>query len=559
MHARGRAYALLRQYGLRPFRARNGAKAFRGVLKCTRTSVPVHFEIDDWDFTRYPSITILERPPELPALLAHVDADGGLCYFAPQSIILDRYRPDDAIQQCLDAAIALIDDIVDGRNRGEEIVNEFAAYWTLGQNPSAWPVLVDSQPKDDEKSFYYFLTEHGKPSRGLIAKDVTSARRLVHSIDIESIEKGAFACLYFRTAVAPRIGSDPLPATIHEFFSFVRKWDPALAKEVQARLGSSKDYLKRSGCVIAIATPSGGIGVRFKHDMIRRQGYSNSPKHYRDFLHKRGGTTAITRLKLDDISPEYIHTRNLDDYPSLAEHRISLIGCGAIGGYLASALVRLGAGTGSNGVLKLYDIGELEPDNLGRHTLGFAALYQNKALGLREELLRQFPYACIEAHTNEPALTDEFFATDLVIDCTGDEAVSEKINSRHMRSRRCPVLYAWIRGNGECVQTLWVDANEKFACYRCMRQAPGPNYREERFPVIDGPPNTRFLGCRSFTPYSVSSPLSATALTIDVIIDWLKGDVAPRFRTRYVENGKARTVKNQNLSPTRACPACHPN
>jgi len=554
----GRAYAVLREYGLLPFKAPKGVKAFRGKLQCANAEVLVSFEITDWEFTKYPRLTLLDRSAPLPPLLAHVDGPGDLCYISPGSLILDRYRPEVAVQQCLDAAIRVLNDVISGKSQVDEIANEFTAYWTVGQLPAAWPVLIDLPSEDCEGAQYFFLREEGKLARGLIAQNTLDARKLVASIDIEELSKGSLACLLFHSKTMPAIGTGGLPATVHDFFQWVRQWDPLLSKQLQQRLGSDKDYLKRSGCVIAISTPAGGLGVLFSHDRKHRLGYARSPKLYRQFLHAAGGSTPITRLRLDDISASYVHTRNLDEYPSLISRRISLIGCGAIGGYLASALVRLGAGTGTNGLLRLFDVGELEPDNLGRHTLGFPALYQNKAEALRNELVRQFPYAEIEASTNTPTLTDEFFTTDLVIDCTGDEAVSEMINARHVRSRRGPVLYVWIRGNGECVQALWVDAHDKHGCYRCMRNGVGANYRKERFPVLDGAAKTRFLGCRSFTPYSVSSPLAVTALATDMVIDWLKGNVAPRFRTRYIENTNARRVKNQDLSLATGCPACQP-
>ena len=44
-----------------------------------------------------------------------------------------------------------------------------------------------------------------------------------------------------------------------------------------------------------------------------------------------------------------------------------------------------------------------------------------------------------------------------------------------------------------------------------------------------------FMACADFTPFAVSASMSAAALTIDMILDWLQGDVSPRYRTRYTE------------------------
>lgn len=550
----GRALAVLTQYGLRPAKARAGVRAFEGDLKISAGKVPIRFEIEDWDFLHYPRITLLERPTGMPRVLEHIDALGGLCYLAPGSVVLDRFQPDVAVHQCLHAAVDVLNRIVSGQARDKDIANEFVAYWTVGQTPAAYPVLVDELEPDAESAMYFLLDQHGHDRRALIAQDIFAAQQIAAGIDAEKVVKGAFTCLLFKSTKFPGAPVDALPATIKQFFTWLKLWDTELAAEIQHRLGFDKTYLTRDGCVIAVATPTGRFGIAFLLDRRHRMGYANTPKHYRHYLHNAGGDVAILRLQLDEIGPAYIHSRNLE-YPSLAGKRLTLIGCGAIGGYLAQALVRLGAGTGKEGLLRLVDIGQLEPDNLGRHALGFPSLYQNKAVALREELIRQFPYLQVDAQVNAPRLNDEFFATDLIIEATGEEALSTLVNASHMAHRLGPLLYVWVKGNGECVQALWSDSS-KFGCFQCLRHGIGPNYRQDRFPVLANPPRTRFRGCGSFTPYAVSAPMSAAALATDMISDWLKGSVSPRFRTRYLETAHALKVRNQDIAPTSGCPAC---
>ena len=52
--------------------------------------------------------------------------------------------------------------------------------------------------------------------------------------------------------------------------------------------------------------------------------------------------------------------------------------------------------------------------------------------------------------------------------------------------------------------------------------------------------------------------MSASALAIDMIADWLKGDVSPRFRTRSIEGANVRKIKSQNMSRLEGCPGCSP-
>jgi molybdopterin/thiamine biosynthesis adenylyltransferase len=260
----------------------------------------------------------------------------------------------------------------------------------------------------------------------------------------------------------------------------------------------------------------------------------------------------------EDVSPDYVYQRNLVNLPrgTLAGKKIALVGCGAIGGYLASALLRLGAGTGG-GTLHLQDIDELQPDNLGRHRLGYNSLFDNKAIALKKVLDRESPFANITI--SEKSVVDHFpQGFDLVINATGEQAVSEALNVQHVQaSKRTPLLHVWVFGNGDCVQGLWVDSR-KYACYRCLTHNDEAQYGQSRFPLTDTDTLRAFVGCHAFTPYGVSSPMSAATLAMDFVADWLKGDVSPRFRLRYNEGSTLRRFKSQNVSPLQGCPACQP-
>lgn len=550
---------VIRGYGLRPAQARGNDRAFEGPIKTDSGEVLIRFEIFDWDFEKYPRAHLLDTFPDGHRIYAHVDAFGGLCYFAPESIVLDRYRPSVAVHQCLHAIESVLNTAFSGSpEAATDVQNEFVAYWTLGQQPLAKPVLVDELPADATVAAYFSVEGSDTERHAMICESHERARLLVSAIGYNCVNEVGCTCFLFTSEVAPAAPSGSFPTTIREFFAWVGTWDRTLLRRIRKTFSSNADYLGQERCVLALATPSGRFGIEFAHDQVHRLAFRHNPAGYCNLLHgKQGGKTSIIRLRLDEIGPTYIHSRNLE-FESLAGKRIKLIGCGAIGGYLATALVRLGAGTGQGGRLTLYDPGILEPDNLGRHTLGFSALFRNKAQALRVELLGQFPYLDVEASGDAQSYTDEFFATDLIIDATGSEAHSEKLNFHHVKRRLSPALYVRIRGNGECVQTLLSDSGQH-ACFRCLRQAEGGNYFAERLPVLKSAPITRFRGCASFTPYAVSSSLSAAALATDAVIDWLKGTPSPRYRTRHIENADTRRFPNQDLAPIKKCPACHPN
>lgn len=552
----GEGLRLLRARGFKPTQIRKGSRSFEGTLPCKSAPIKVQFQIEDWNFQSYPSISILERPDHLNGLMAHIDVAGGLCYFAAGVVILDRYDPATAIAQCLDQATAVLDKIAtDPGYRNGEIQDEFMAHWIVGQEPLPWRVLMGEVAADATAVDYIILKIDGE-NRALIVSDPEEAEAYAQAFGDSSPIVTACKCWLFRTEERPAVPNE-LPRTIKDLFNWLKIWDIRLYNQLQRILEHEKSYLKYSFVSFAVQTPIGWLGFGFDLDRTRRKTCARSPKLYKQYLHGKGGNQNILRMTIHEIGSSFVHSRNLS-YPDLRHKNITLVGCGAIGSYLAQALVRLGAGTG-RGSLLLIDPDYLNPGNLGRHALGYPALFKSKVRSLQSELLTQFPLAKIQVSTQDIALNTNLFATDLVIDATGEETVSEMINERRLKQdSEVPVMHIWIKGNGDCVQSLWAD-KKGHGCYRCLTTNDAHTHRKERFPVLNEDTARRMVGCNAFTPYAVSSPMHAAALATDTIIDWMKGDPSPRFRTRANENANVRQVKNQNISRLNGCPACgHP-
>lgn len=541
----------LDELGFKPSKRLGPARCFDGELQCAKGPVKVRLSISDWEFTTYPTLIILERPPFLPALTPHVSGDGFQCYFVQGRVVLDRYRPDHAIWQCVEQARRELDHLSSSpRYREREFEQEFGANWEIGQRPLPAPVLLADVAGSGAVPCFGIDVDDGLYV--IAASDEAQVKALAQARGWPAPRCMKIGTYIVRSAKSPTMPSERLPETIADVFGWIRSWDPAAMKQIHAVLGQ-REWLGFKAIQFLIESPAGWFGFFFELSANRKLMHQRRPSGYRQHLHSKGNELPITRVSVRQINPDFIHSRNLL-FPSLKDRRITLIGCGAIGGYLAQALVKLGAGSGT-GSLTLIDPDVLAPGNLGRHLLGMDGLYKAKTVALKEALTRQFPQANIVAERRSAAYPSDI-AGDLVIDATGEEAVSEAINANRRsisRAEAVPVLHTWIVGNGECVQALWVD-QRKYACFRCMRR--NDPARSKRFPVVDHDPETRVVGCNAYTPYAVSAPMSASALAIDMIIDWLKGNVSPRFRTRSMEGAKIRSIKNQNVKPIDGCPGC---
>ena len=533
---------------------RAGRRSFEGQLQCSRGSVRVRLVVHDWDFVDYPTITILDPPSFLPALMPHVYGNGGLCYFRRGAVVLDRYDPALAIAQCLDQAREVINQIVTNPDyRSGDIQDEFLAHWVLGQ-ATTWLVLKGSiEPNAESANYSLIDTSSGR--RAIIASDMSEIDVYAKALGNSSPLRTNCKCWLFKTEIKPSVPS-AMPTSIKELFSWLQQWDRKIYNGMQRVLEQECAYLSYSFATFAIDTPIGWLGFGFDLDHVKRLGAKRFPRLYKQYLHGKGGARSLLRLYITDISPAYVHSRNLT-FTDLRDKRIKLIGCGAIGSYLAQSLVKLGAGLG-RGSITLIDPDTIQPENLGRHLLGYSALFKLKTVAMREELLKQFPHAQIESFPQSVVDHQSLFTADLVIDATGEEAVSEFINGRRLEGKvETPVLHVWIKGNGECVQVLWADRGGS-GCFRCLKPTDDKHCRADRFKVLNEIPQMRQIGCHSFTPYAVSSPMQAAALAMDTIIDWIKGDPSPRFRTRCIENANVRRIKNQNIFRLENCPACSP-
>ena len=212
-----------------------------------------------------------------------------------------------------------------------------------------------------------------------------------------------------------------------------------------------------------------GFSVTFDRTLRSKHTSANDWVHY--VLWGRGALTTVIRLKPVRVDQSYLISRNLSseqsDEQSLEHKRIILAGCGAIGGYLAEMLVRAGAGSGT-GRLILVDSDCLVPGNLGRHVLGVQDLFRNKAEAVRDWVCSRFPSAVVIAISDD-VRNVSFKNANLLIDATGEEALSSALNLRYLAGNLPPVLYSWIKGPGIAAQALLVDSKNKGVIAVCER------------------------------------------------------------------------------------------
>jgi hypothetical protein len=548
----GAVARFLRSKGFKQVRSeRSPGKAFRGDLTCRGHAVGIRLEIWDWDFVSYPRIFLEKVPEVLKGFRPHVLSSGDLCYYTKGAIVLNRFMPAEAVARCLVRAQQTLEELAGGVEFQFGVQDEFGFYWSEG---TVYAGHIDIKKKRAQLVFVesgnrkcYVLTQTGSEPEWL-------ARAIGGSIKPDS----EIPVWLIETAQQPSVDTEGgLPKTIKDTLDWVKRWDSVSFQRL-TNLLEGKEYLDYGMVAFVFSNPVGLFGFFLNIDATHRKAYRRKPARYRQYLHSKGGRTRVTRIFGVDISPEFVHGRNIQGN-SLLEKKVAVIGCGAIGGYLAHALIKLGAGVGDFGRLTLIDYETMQPGNLGRHLLGFPALDLSKADALKNELSAQFPYLQLRVVKDDVREHLALFEEDLIVDATGEEALSIALTGMHqewLRARGAsPLLHVWVAGNGEAVQALFVDG-KKGGCYRCMWVDDTEKGMKDRIPLLKKAPATRFVGCQSVTMFPVSAAMSAAALASDIVIDWLSGEPSPRFRTRTRENADVFGVKNQDLARLKGCPAC---
>ena len=543
-------------HGFSYVKRRHGVLRFHGSLSCKQGPIKIELGISDWDFVSYPSIRLLERPASLEGVQAHLTANNGLCYYTHGAVVLDRFDPVVAVAQCLAQATEVLDKLaLDPTYRRDELTREYLAQWSVGQLPEPWPVVkatVAEKSTDSRVAALgnrIFIFGDSQDELAAIAKALGEPLN----------DYGPGFSWVFRTVQWPPMSAS-FPTDLHSLFAWLKAWDKSLAGDFQHRLGHDRTYLQRALLYLMIQSPAGWIGIEIPLGSLQmRKAGERKPSVYRQQMHSCGKARGVVRLTVTDWSPGFVHSRNLN-FDDLTNKRITLVGCGAIGSHLAEALVRLGAGQGPRGHLRIIDPDWMGSENLGRHALGYPSLLQDKVAAMKEELGRTFPLAKVESVRGNALAVNDLFKGDLLIDATGEEAVSESINAKHMAHRPsgCPVLYVRISGTGGAVQSLWVDAH-KGACFHCLRHTDARGLRVERFPIEKtNAPAWIMKGCQALMPYAVSAPMHAAALATDAIADWLQGRVSPRMRVLTRPGADVHPVKNQDPKRLDECVACRP-
>jgi len=297
-------------------------------------------------------------------------------------------------------------------------------------------------------------------------------------------------------------------------------------------------------------------------------------KKYYKFLN--GNVNILSEILRELVLPVYIKNycmqelvkRNIKEIKAqnLTNLKILQIGAGAIGGYVADAVVKVGCGM-DGGCFKICDFDDLKVENIGRHILGKKYIGLNKANAIVEYIKDQLGNNNLDIHSIDQSVNTvgNFDEYDLIIDATGQIEIAEFLNEKLIqipKQNRPHLLHLWIYGNGECVQALMNEPSEydsKGGCISCIHQSGVDDYKEDLDP-LGNKDFRKIMGlgpCAAYTPYSVSSSLAVAGLAIDLLLEWKNStQLVNNYFTRYSIGYTGRKISDMKLVARETCPHC---
>ena len=496
---------------------------------------PCEVQLDP-TFFDLPRIQLLEVPPGLPKAVPHLGADGGLCYIAKGTVVLDIYDPVGQSLACLQRAVIVFGRILKGE-MVDDLAEEFFAYW------NGWLCFVDMQGEDLGRQNCIVAQASGNPLWFITDNEDRTTRKL-KSLGYQVTDKTVLTYRVKTTAQPRPLTSHWPPETVGDILAWQGTLDPRCRRKIHERIKEG-ERKKANGVLIVIESPlmTYGFAVLFDHQ----------PATQKTKLADRRDSSyglkvmPVSVIRIDD---RYLAQRNSPQSKTLAGKRIALVGCGTIGGYLSDMLVKAGAGT-CGGKLTLVDFDYLVPQNIGRHRLGFPDLLSNKAEAMAKEVKRLAPGAEVHALPVDVRQA-QLGQLDLLIDATGEESLGHWLCGRYRAPT--PMLSVWIEGPGTAVRAL-LRANALGACFRCLWHS---NRRGELRSTLDPLPIILAgHGCEGlYVPFPASVSVQAASLGAEMALDWINGVHSPALRTRLIDQIHQLATPDCDPLRDRDCPLC---
>jgi molybdopterin/thiamine biosynthesis adenylyltransferase len=502
--------------------------------------------------------------------LAHIEKSGKVCIAPSTGLMVDPTQPLALVRE----AVTRARNIISAGLRGEtarDLLEEFGAYWP-----------------DVETKMLSFCAPHGRArqiaigevgggdTRQLVVADTTAQLHLIAKrlgMHLKGVEAA-----YFIPLESPVV---PPAFDKVTFVDFVSSLASSLDREQRQLIQKWTDGGQRRLCFL------------FSFELNEKQGHVVFAVRLRSRLPGVNGfrpgrvplgaalaasvSDAVDRVSVQRAEHEFL-SRRTGSALELKDKRVLVVGCGAIGGYLAVNLADAGVGR-----LTLVDDDTFQTENTMRHVLGLASVGRSKVEALKNFLEAKLPQVGVNARCSriEDLLDAEapfIGGHDLIVLATGDMSLELRLSERLRESSR--LVHIWLEAHGVGGHVL-VDGMDQPGCLGCLfghDEIAGLVCRAAL--CAPGQPFTSSVGgcAGTFTPFGSMDAqrsaiegarvairiLTSTQPTGSVLTTWLdttdpfeRGDVLPSARARQLVAGQ-RVDTIDHAGAGTGCLRCRP-
>lgn len=447
---------------------------------------------------------------------AHVGTDGKICLFDTSSILVNQDMPDQIVFDCYEQAIKILKIIPGSKEYNEEISREFESYWMTVMNKEAYSSV------DIDNISYKECPMVCMNGMSMISETVEDAKAMLINAYGLKEDDNVFErkCIFIRI----RDGSPIIPLSKKFKWNTVRKYIiNNISSSVKRQFQKFLDLRVRNAVRFILLIYKGtqgkilfGFRVQFTNSR-----YCKIENSY---------NCIVENVFVRRIDYQYLVMRG-GAFNTLKEKNILLMGCGSVGGYIASNLCQAGIIN-----IDILDDDFFMPDNVHRHFLGFDSFRPRKSRYksdlIKERLENQYPYADIDSlnFVNRSAEAfienyERFKNYDIIISALGEPTINLEINRLLVeKGIKVPFICCFNEPYGIGGHVIVVNVDET-SCLRCLYT----DVISEELVAFRGSfvrPNQNFKknisGCSSaFVPYSCLDSQQTAILATRKIVDIL--------------------------------------
>lgn len=440
--------------------------------------------------------------------IPHMYKYGHLCLYDLEGILINvNYKG--LIYESIERLEKTLIDGIEGFNK-EDFITEFNAYWNQLNNIGV--IRASISLEDKLKKIKYIKNNKLNDDKfNLSAADtIEELNRLTHN---GTVKNGVYINIKSKEFIYP-------PDWRHELtISYVNQ----LLKygEIDARVINPLINNHELLLFINIIQPNGvntPIAVIIKN--------YNKKLNGKNKLFQLNIGCKITPLGVLRNDSDYILNRG-GAITDIKDKKVLIIGCGSIGGYLISEIVKTGI---SN--LCIVDNDILSTDNIYRHLLGLEFVGGYKTKAIIKHLIKNIPYLNIRSYEKhiENLIEDyeiDFEEFDLIISATGNHNVNRRIN-RYLKNNNVstPTIYLWNEVLGIGNHALFIDIKNS-GCFECIiaKDEEGVFDRTsycKRGQVF----SKKYNGCHStFLPFGSIHSLKTVCIGIELALKYFNGEI----------------------------------